>query len=125
VRVLLGICVLFALAATLRAQEGSPSAPGQRKVVRIRFEGNRRYTSEFLREQIATKEGQVYDPGLISRDERVLRRFFSAVTDMVENEVEGGIEIVFHVLDKVVIGKVLVLGLARVKKKDFEDLIAS
>ncbi|MHC5050332.1 MAG: BamA/OMP85 family outer membrane protein [Planctomycetota bacterium] len=124
-RVLLGICVLFALAATLRAQEGSPSAPGQRKVVRIRFEGNRRYTSEFLREQIATKEGQVYDPGLISRDERVLRRFFSAVTDMVENEVEGGIEIVFHVLDKVVIGKVLVLGLARVKKKDFEDLMAT
>jgi outer membrane protein insertion porin family len=125
VRVLLGICVLFALPAALRAQEDAPSAPGQRKVVRIRFEGNRRYTGEFLKEQIATKEGQVYDPGLIARDERVLRRFFSAVTDMVENEVEGGIEIVFHVLDKVVIGEVLVLGLARVKKKDFEDLLAT
>jgi outer membrane protein insertion porin family len=113
------------LPASLWAQGDTPAAPGQRKVVRIRFEGNRRYTGEFLKEQIATKEGQVYDPGLISRDERVLRRFFSAVTDMVENEVEGGIEIVFHVLDKVVIGKVLVLGLARVKKKDFEDLLAT
>jgi outer membrane protein insertion porin family len=126
VRVLLGIGILFAaLPAAVRAQDDASSAPGQRKVVRIRFEGNRRYTSEFLKEQIATKEGQVYDPGLIARDERVLRRFFAAVTDMVENEVKGGIEIVFHVLDKIVIGDVLVLGLARVKKKDFEDLMAT
>ena len=125
-RVLLGIGILFAaLPAAVRAQDDVSSPPGQRKVVRIRFEGNRRYTAEFLKEQIATKEGQVYDPGLIARDEQILRRFFAAVTDMVENDVKGGIEIVFHVLDKVVIGDVIVLGLARVKKKDFEDLMAT
>ncbi|MHC4550603.1 MAG: outer membrane protein assembly factor BamA [Planctomycetota bacterium] len=124
-RILLAFGVLVALLnGKLRAQESEP-ATAQKMVVRIRFEGNRRYTDEFLQEQIATKEGQPYDPGLIAQDERVLRRFFAAVTDKVEREVEGGIEIVFHVLDKVVVGKVLYRGLARVRKKDFEDLMST
>ena len=119
-------CLFFSLCASVGAQdEDAPVVPGDRILVRVRFEGNRRYTDEFLKEQIASKEGQAYDSGLITQDERVLRQYFSAVLDTLENEVEGGVEIVFVVLDKVVVGKVRYVGLKRVKVKDFEALVST
>jgi len=108
-----------------QAQEPAPVAPGEQRVVSIRFEGNRRYSDEFLKEQIATKEGQLYDSGLIARDERELRKYFAAVIDTEERQVEGGVEIVFVVLDKVVVGTVRYTGLARVREKDFAPLMST
>ena len=81
VRALLTILLFFlALPGLVRAQEADPTT--ERKVVSVRFEGNRRYTDDVLREQIETKEGQTYDPGLIERDKRTLREFFASVLDV-------------------------------------------
>ena len=77
-----GVVFVAFLAALAGAQEPpspAPAGPAGRKVVRIRFEGNRRYTEDFLKEQVATKEGQLYDPGLIERDSQVLRQYFASV----------------------------------------------
>ncbi|MEM8885147.1 MAG: POTRA domain-containing protein, partial [Planctomycetota bacterium] len=54
---------------------GDP-APKRQTVGSIRFSGNKRYTDEFLKEQIASKEGEPYDRGLLDRDEKHLRNFF-------------------------------------------------
>jgi outer membrane protein insertion porin family len=96
-----------------------------RKVVEIRFEGNRRYTDEFLKEQISTKLGEVLDAALLARDERTLRDYFAAVTEIDEIEVEGGVELVFHVLDRIIVARVEFRGLARVKEEDFKALLAT
>jgi len=108
------------LAAAVRAQEAAP-----RRVVAVRFEGTVRYGDAFLKEQIATKEGELFDPGLLRRDEKTLRQFFSGVLDIEENAVEGGVEIVFHVLDKVVVGEVELRSLSRVRKEDLLPLLAT
>ncbi|MGQ0613141.1 MAG: BamA/OMP85 family outer membrane protein [Planctomycetaceae bacterium] len=112
---------LPALAILLLA--GLARGAGERKVVGIRFEGNRRYTGEFLQEQIATKVGEPLDPALLSRDERTLREYFSAVLEIEEITTDGGVEVVFHVVDKSVVGAVEVLGLAGVRNEDFEALL--
>ncbi|MFQ5843968.1 MAG: POTRA domain-containing protein, partial [Planctomycetota bacterium] len=96
-----------------------------KKVVAVRFEGNRRYDDAFLREQILTRAGEPLDGALISRDLRTLRRFFSQVTDAEEIEVEGGVEIVFHVVDRLVVGKVTVQGMLGVREEDYEPLLAT
>jgi outer membrane protein insertion porin family len=115
-----------ALAGAQEPPSAPPAAaPAGKKVVRIRFEGNRRYTEDFLREQIATKEGQVYDSGLIARDSQVLRQYFATVADTVVTDVEGGVEITFVVLDKLVVGEVILQGLARVREDDIRPLLST
>jgi outer membrane protein insertion porin family len=126
VRGLRALLSTLVLACAASAQE-EPRPPLQReqKVVAVRFEGNRRYTDEFLKEHIATKEGETYDPGLLARDERLLREFFAAVLDIETNFVEGGVELVFHVLDRIVVGKVEFRGLKKVQEDDFEALLST
>ncbi|NJN14160.1 MAG: BamA/TamA family outer membrane protein [Planctomycetes bacterium] len=94
-------------------------------MVAVRFEGNRRFTDEYLKEQIATKEGEIFDPGLLLRDEKALREFFSGVFDIEEIPVEDGVEIVFHVLDRVLVGTVELRGLSRVNKDDVRPLLST
>jgi len=126
VRALLVFLLLCALGA-----EGMAQAPAarQRVVRHIRFSGNRRYDDDFLKQQIATKEGERYDPGLIARDEDRLREFFSAVQavetiPVVEDgKPTGEIDIFFHVDDNVVVGRVTFRGLLNVKKEDFQDTL--
>jgi len=134
VRAALGaFLTLLAAALPVQAQDGDasgegpdgPIRPERPYIVEIRFEGNRRYTDAFLKEQIASKEGDRYDPGLIKRDELRLRDFFSNVKDIRTVAVEGGVELVFEVDDDVVVGKVEYRGLARVPKADFKDLVAT
>jgi outer membrane protein insertion porin family len=121
-----GVAFLAVLAALAGAQEPpSPPAPAGKQVVRIRFEGNRRYTEEFLEEQIATKEGQLYDSGLIARDSQVLRQYFAAVADTIVTDVEGGVEITFVVLDRVIVGEVVIQGLARVRESEIRPLLST
>ncbi len=123
-----GVVFVAFLSALAGAQEPpSPPAPvpAGKKVVRIRFEGNRRYTEDFLKEQIATKEGQLYDSGLIARDSEVLRQYFAAVADTEVKDVEGGVEITFVVLDKIIAGEVLIQGLARVREDDIRPLLST
>jgi outer membrane protein insertion porin family len=109
--------------------EGEPEGAGaepaaqSRRVLRIRFEGNVRYTAEYLKEQIATKIGTELDEALLSRDQSRLREFFKAVTDTEVLEVEGGVEVVFYVVDRVLVGKVELLGLVRVKETDVRALM--
>ncbi len=121
------MAVLCALAGAQEPPSAplAPAAPPGKKVVRIRFEGNRRYTEEFLEEQIATKEGQLYDSGLITRDSEALRQYFATVADTVVTDVEGGVEITFVVLDKVVVGEVILKGLARVREDDIRPLLST
>ena len=121
------LAFLLLTAAAARGQDATP-APGPRErpvVVEIRFEGNRRYTDAFLKEQILTKEGQRLDAALLGRDERILREYFAGVTEIAEEPVEGGLALVFHVLDRQVVGKVEVLGLSRIQPEDFEGLLAT
>lgn len=116
------------LGALASAQEppAPPPVPGAgKKVVKVRFEGYRRYTEEFLREQVASKEGEAYDPGLLARDSQVLRQYFAAVADTIVKEVEGGVEITFVVLDKVVVGQVVLQGLARVREDDIRPQLST
>lgn len=109
---------LLLLLATLAV-----AAEGEKTVVAIRFEGNVRYTAEFLRERIETKVKGTLDPGILVRDERTLREFFAAVTEVEEREVPGGVEIVFHVVDEVIAGKVDVQGVGKIEKEDYEPLM--
>ncbi|MFI5403748.1 MAG: outer membrane protein assembly factor, partial [Planctomycetota bacterium] len=121
-----GSVLVALLSALAGAQEPpSPAPPPGKKVVRVRFEGNRRYTEDFLKEQIATKEGQLYDSGLIARDSQVLRQYFASVADTEVKEVDGGVEITFVVLDRVVVGQVIVQGLARVREEDIRPLLST
>lgn len=126
-RVLVIVAFLGALAGAQEppSEPPGPVVPAGKRVVRIRFEGNRRYTEDFLKEQIATKEGQLYDSGLIARDSQVLRQYFATVADTVLTDVEGGVEITFVVLDKVVVGEVILQGLARVREDDIRPLLST
>jgi len=114
------------LVPVARAQE--PDAT-QRRVRSIRFAGNKRYSDEFLKQQIITKEGEKYDPGLLRQDERHLREFFSSVLDvesvvvMKESKPTGEVDLIFHVVDRVVVGRVTYTGLTHVKKDDFKDAL--
>ncbi|MCK6459276.1 MAG: BamA/TamA family outer membrane protein [Planctomycetes bacterium] len=118
--------VLTSLAGAQEPASPPPPVPGAgKKVVKVQFEGNRRYTQEFLREQVASKEGEAYDPGLIGRDSQVLRQYFAAVADTIVKEVEGGVEITFVVLDKSVVGQVVLQGLARVREDDIRPLLTT
>lgn len=111
-----GLLLLLVLA-------GLCAAADAKRVCAIRFEGNRRYTADFLFEQIETKAGQPFDPALLERDERRLRDFFEAVLEVEALEREDGVEVVFHVRDRVVVGKVEVLGTAKVTAADYEPLL--
>ncbi|HEX5136430.1 MAG TPA: POTRA domain-containing protein [Planctomycetota bacterium] len=103
-----------------------PPVPGAgKKVVKVRFEGNRRYSEDFLREQVASKEGEAYDPGLLARDSQVLRQYFAAVADTIVTEVDGGVEITFVVVDKAVVGQVILRGLARVQEEDIRPQLST
>jgi len=99
-------------------------------VVAIRFEGNKRYDDKFLKEQIATKVGEPRDNGLLTRDSRILRRFFASVLDIDEKEVKGeggarkGVEIIFYVLDQSLVGDVKVVG-SSIEKSEYEPLLAT
>ena len=78
----------LALATLFLLLPGLAGAMQERKtVVSVRFEGNRRYTGQFLREQVRTKAGEPLDAALLSLDELTLRRYFTAVTDIEELEV--------------------------------------
>jgi len=125
VRSFVGVLLVALGAGAAAAQEEAPEPPQPRRVVSIRFEGSRRYKDDFLKEQIATKVGDPYDPGRITLDRRELRKFFAAVTDVEESEVDGGVALVFHVVDKLVVGQVILQGLARVKRDDIEPLLAT
>lgn len=121
-RALLVLLPVLALCADAAAQ----SAQSGRRVVRtIRFSGNRRYSDEFLKQQIATKEGEAYDPGLLVQDERRLRDYFSFVRDVETIFVEkdgkptGEVDILFHVRDDVLVGRVQFAGLSNVQEEDF------
>jgi outer membrane protein insertion porin family len=128
VRGLRAVAAFLVLCVLAGAQEPSPPPPvagAGKKVAKVRFEGNRRYTEEFLREQVASKEGEAYDPGLIARDSQVLRQYFAAVADTIVKEVDGGVEITFVVLDKVVVGQVVLQGLARVREDDIRPQLST
>jgi len=102
---------------------GLAVAADAKKVAAIRFEGNRRYTEEFLREQIATKVGEPVDAAILARDERRLRDFFSTILEVETLDREEGVEVVFHVVDKSVVGSVDVRGVSRLAKADYEPLL--
>lgn len=89
----------------------------------IRFEGNRRYTEEYLRERIATKIGDVFDPGLLARDEKILSEYFSEVVDIDEIVRPDGVEILFRVEDRLLTGEVDVSGETRVEETDWQPLL--
>jgi len=128
VRGLREILVFALLCALARAQEPASPPPAvvtAKKVVRVRFEGNRRYTEEFLKEQVATKEGEAYDPGLLARDSDVLRQYFATVADTIVKNVDGGVEITFVVLDKKIVGEVILRGLARVREDDIRPQLST
>jgi len=127
VRAPLTIALLLALAApALRAQDDeAPGPAGRKMVVSIRFEGNRRYDDTFLKDQVQSREGEPLDNGLLTTDERILRRLFTAVTEIETNDVEGGVEIVYYVEDRVIVGKVEVRGVTSLEKKDYEPLLST
>jgi outer membrane protein insertion porin family len=115
-----------------RAQDpAGDESSGQKIVGAIRFAGNRRYTDEFLREQIKTKIGERFDRGLLLNDERALGEFFASVIEIEQFDIEedgkktGKIAIIFHVLDRTAIGRVEFKGFARVKPEDVKDILTT
>ena len=134
-RILLLLTALLLLGAPLLAQDREPDVPGEEgpaglpedrpRIVRIRFEGNRRYSDEFLRQQIMSKAGDRLDNVLLQRDDRILREYFEAVTDIRTDPVDGGVAITFFVRDRRVVGKVILRGLSRVKESDIIPLLST
>lgn len=132
---LLLLLLLLVPALPVGAQEPAPApdaAPAGKKIVAsIRFASNRRYSDKFLREQISTKIGEAFDPGLLRRDERHLQEFFARVIDIevhdeeVDGKKTGRVHIIFHVLDRSVVGRVEFKGLARVKEEDVRDILST
>ena len=55
---------------------------GVRTIRHIRFAGNKRRSDEFLKQQISTKEGGAFDPGLLRLDEKYLLNYFTVVLEV-------------------------------------------
>jgi len=130
---LLFLLLLLVPALPVQAQDPVPEdvKPAKKTVATIRFASNRRYSDEFLREQISTKVGEAFDPGLLRRDERHLQEFFARVIDIevhdeqVDGKKTGRVHIIFHVLDRSIVGRVEFKGFARVKEEDIRDILST
>jgi len=111
--------VLLALGGRAFAQQA-----GTVKIVRIRFEGNLQFTDDFLKQQIASKEGEPLDSGVRARARTVLRQYFTQITDDVI-PVEGGVELVYRVVEEAIVGQVDFEGLKGVSEDDFKSQLVT
>lgn len=93
---------LLALTATVSgavpALRSAAYAQAGLEVQDIQFEGNRRYSSETVRQALRTKRGAKLDRALLNRDIEELYRFFDTV-ELVETTTPEGVVLLFKVTE--------------------------
>ena len=93
-------------------------------VKKIEFKGNSRINSSAIKAAIKTNHGDVYDPKAISQDVDAI--WLLGFFDNIEVEVEayeGGVKVIFLVLERPVVRSIFFAGNAEVKTKKLRECI--
>ena len=93
-------------------------------VKKIEFKGNSRISSSAIKAAIKTNHGDVYDPKAISQDVDAI--WLLGFFDNIEVEVEayeGGVKVIFLVLERPVVRSIFFAGNAEVKTKKLRECI--
>jgi len=95
-----------------------PPQPPQEMVVELRIEGNERFSTERVIRHIHTRANRPFDPQLLDEDVRRLAnsRMFLDVKSSVQ-QVEGGVVVIFQVVERPVLHYVKYVGCRKVGKK--------
>jgi len=91
-------------------------------VKKIEFKGNSRISSSAIKAAIKTNHGDVYDPKAISQDVDAI--WLLGFFDNIEVEVEayeGGVKVIFLVLERPVVRSIFFAGNAEVKTKKLRE----
>lgn len=91
-------------------------------VKKIEFKGNSRINSSAIKAAIKTNHGDVYDPKAISQDVDAI--WLLGFFDNIEVEVEayeGGVKVIFLVLERPVVRSIFFAGNAEVKTKKLRE----
>jgi outer membrane protein insertion porin family len=92
------------------------------KVAGISFEGNRRYSTENLRHSMRTREGDVLDRDRLNKDIAMLRAYFEEISYR-EEQVPGGVRLVFRVVENPLVSRVEFLGVEALLEEELRALI--
>jgi len=97
---------------------GPPPPAPQEMVVELRIRGNERFSTERVIRHVHTRADRPYDPQLLDEDVRRLAnsRMFLDVKSSVER-VEGGVVVIFEVVERPVLCYVKYVGCRKVAKK--------
>ncbi len=95
-----------------------------RIIKKIEIKGNHRISAAAIRGSIRVKEGDPYDPQLVSLDVDAIWSlgFFDNI-EVETAEVDGGIKLVFLVTERSVIDEIQFLGNKKIKTKKLKKLI--
>ncbi len=93
-------------------------------IKKIEIRGNQRISTTAIRSSIRAKEGDPYDPQLVSQDVDAIWSlgFFDNIEVKIE-EVPGGLNVVFFVTERSVIDEIQFLGNVKIKSKKLKKQI--
>lgn len=119
--VALVITLYFGHVKNLHAESKKNAVPIIKK---IEFKGNQRISSSAIRGSISVKEGDPFDSQLISRDVDAIWSlgFFDNIEIEIE-ELEDGVKLVFHVVERAVIDEIQFQGNKKIKTKKLKKEI--
>lgn len=119
--VVLVITLYFGHVKNLHAESKKNAVPIIKK---IEFKGNQRISSSAIRGSISEKEGDPFDPQLISRDVDAIWSlgFFDNIEIEIE-ELEDGVKLVFHVVERAVLDEIQFQGNKKIKTKKLKKQI--
>lgn len=112
------VCVSFLTVESHKLLHAQGNEPAPAVVKKIEFKGNDRISSSTIKAAIKTNQGDIYDPKAISKDVDAvwLLGFFDNIEVEVE-AYEGGVKVIFLVLERPVIRSILFVGNDAVKTK--------
>jgi outer membrane protein insertion porin family len=117
------LAVALGSASSVRAQERPPAPPGPVLTVRdLGVEGNRRIQSAAILNRVQTRIGDAFSPAAIREDVRSIfgLGFFDDVQVRTE-EFEGGVRVVFVVVERPLLREVSFEGNQAVKTEDLRE----
>ncbi|MEK7700266.1 MAG: POTRA domain-containing protein [Planctomycetota bacterium] len=118
---MLVITLYFGHVKNLHAESKKNAVPIIKK---IEFKGNQRISSSAIRGSISVKEGDPFDSQLISRDVDAIWSlgFFDNIEIEIE-ELEDGVKLVFHVVERAVLDEIQFQGNKKIKTKNLKKQI--
>lgn len=122
-----GIFVLLAMTLCLvyvRVLYAETSEKISRIIKKIEIRGNQRISTTAIRSSIRVKEGDLYDPQLVSQDvDSIWSMGFFDNIEVNLKEVPGGLKLTFSVTERTVIDEILFEGNEKIKTKKLKKQI--